>query len=119
MSDTQKFVVVCVYPNQTSRIAATASLDGALRNWTQRYGVFLPVVAFRTDLPAFMELAQIPRLPKTAPTEWVADLLHRAPVELAAQPAVFRHFRRLGPKAAPLLVDWARAVKEVHCDSNV
>ena len=106
-------IVVCVFGDATARISNAGNLDNALRQWAHRHGDFLPVAAFTTDLPAFLRLAQIPRLPKTVPTQWAADLLHRAPVELTAQPAVLRHIRRLGPKAAPLLVDWARAVKGV------
>lgn len=104
------YVVVLVFGNGESRIAATTDLDNAFRQWSFRHGAFLPVAAFPADVAAFTEAAQILRLPKTAPTEWVADLLHRAPVELSAQPAVLRHIHRLGVKAEPLFDAWRRAV---------
>lgn len=107
-------VVICVHPNGETRIAKSTHLDDAFRQWAHRYGIFIPVAAFQCDPAAFCEAAQIPRLPKTATTEWVAEFFHRAPVQLSAQMAVLRHYRRLGPaKTVPLFQEWARAVRGV------
>lgn len=108
---TDPHIVVCVFANGEARIAATSNVDDALRQWSRRHGVFLPVAAFQCDPAAFCGAANILRLPKTASTEWVADLLANAPLELTAQFAVLRHIRRLGPATAAALFDvWVRAV---------
>lgn len=108
------YIVACVFANGESRISASADLRRTFDNWTRRYGDCLPVAAFPADPDAFRRAANILRLPKATSTEWAADLLHRAPVSMTAQPAVFRHIRKLGPKAGPLFQDWARAVRGVR-----
>lgn len=103
-------VVILVYPDGKSQIRSATDLDSAFRQWNHRYGDFLPVAAFRCDPAVFCEAAQIRRLPKTATTQWVAEHFLRAPVQLSAQGAVLRHFRRLGGRAVPLFAEWASAV---------
>lgn len=112
MSD--PFLVVMVFGDSTSRIATTTNLHEAFRLWRRRHGAFLPVIAFQMPLELLPPAVTEPRLPKTVPTQWAADLLHRAPVSQDAQLPVTRHIKWLGPRAVPLFRQWRSAVLAVQ-----
>jgi hypothetical protein len=99
-----------VFPGSLARVGVYTDVSGQFRNWGNRFGEFVPVVAHRVN----SDFASTGcRLPILTPLIRAAKLYGWAPVDNVALKAVLSQYRQLGPRnAGSLLSDWATAINE-------
>lgn len=107
-----KLIVCSVVENGTAVIQAwsvsslTDNLRRQRRTWREQ---FLPVAAFHADVSTLIETMELDTLPAEVSLRFASAWLRLAVIEADAQPAVFAHYRIIGPSSSlPLYTAWAR-----------
>lgn len=110
--DRQK-LIVCSLAAEGAVVNATADLADLFAR-RRRAGVFaVPVSVVSGSVGQFKAVSGFPRLPFVTDVLSAARVFGDAPVESGVREVMFRELRRLGARAAPLVLEWQRAVDAV------